>query len=82
MIGDAPHFPQPLDDALSPVDPDWLLAYTDGVARYAQQLWAVEMRLPDAPAPVCPKTVPYRHRPEIRHLVGVYARAMQNQCER
>lgn len=75
-------WPQPLDDANSPIPSTWALTFSDAVAQYAQELWAVELQLPNAPEPVWDKTVIDAETCfEVRHLVSAFARALKNQCE-
>ncbi|KZV59639.1 hypothetical protein PENSPDRAFT_694969 [Peniophora sp. CONT] len=66
---------QPLDSATSVVDSSWLLSFTDHVVSYAQELWAAELQLPNAPVPSCSDEIDVSFRPEIVHLVKTFAEA-------
>ena len=73
---------EPLDDAHSPVPSTWALVFTDAVAQYAQELWAVELKIPEAPQPYYDQSIiDTQTRDEVRHLVFAFSRALRKQCE-
>lgn len=70
----------PIDEATSSVPSHWALTFSDAVALYAQELWAIELNLPGAPDPVWNKAViDAATCLEVRHLVREFARAFRNQ---
>lgn len=72
----------PIDDTGSPIPAHWALTFTDAVALYAQELWAQELKLPNAPEPFWNKEIiDAETRAEVRHLVSAFAAASRNQCE-
>ena len=76
-------YPVPLDDAQSTIPATWALNYTESVAHFAQQLWAVEIGMEGASRPVCDRAViDVGVEDEIRHLVRGFGRALRNQCKR
>lgn len=70
----------PIDEATSSVPSHWALTFSDAVAQYAQELWAIELKLPGAPEPIWNKAViDAATCLEVRHLVREFARAFRNQ---
>ncbi|VDC01775.1 unnamed protein product [Peniophora sp. CBMAI 1063] len=73
-------YPVPLDDAQSTIPSTWALKYTDSVAHFAQQLWAVELGIEGAPRPMRdPAVIDIGVEDEVRHLVRGFGRALRNQ---
>lgn len=70
----------PIHSAISPLDSTWLLSYTDAAARFAQELWAFEQKLPQAPAPVPDDIIDITMQRELQHLVNKFVEASRNQC--